>query len=250
MQIHALPLLNDNYGWLLIAEDSSQCAVVDPSESAPVRREIKKRGLQLKTILVTHHHPDHIGGVKELAEPGVEVVCSAYDKDRVPAVTRTVDDGDTLTVLGEPVTCMMVPGHTLGAVAFFFGDVPAVFTGDTLFLAGCGRLFEGTPAQMYASLTKLGKLPPATNVYCGHEYTEKNLRFAISLEPDNPQIRERLGAVTKKRQHHHPTVPETLAVELATNPFLRTHAPELQAVAKQKDGVAVLTYLRKKRDTF
>ncbi len=250
MQILALPLLSDNYAWLMIADDGEKCAVVDPSESSPVRREIKKRGLTLETILVTHHHPDHIGGVKDLAEAGVEVVCSAYDKHRVPAVTRTVDDGSVFTVLGMDVESIMVPGHTLGAVAYFFPKQPAVFTGDTLFLAGCGRLFEGTPAHMHTSLSRLAQLPPDTLVCCGHEYTEKNLRFAASLEPDNPEIRERLTAVTKLRQHHHATVPEKLSVELVTNPFLRTESAALQVVTNENDPILVLKDLRKRRDTF
>jgi len=252
MNIKPIPLLSDNYAWLLWREGSSECAVVDPSEPDGVRQVVEAQGLTLRTILATHHHWDHTGGIDGLFESGMDVVASTYDREqgRVPHVTRSFGDGDTFELLGEPVRCMMVPGHTLGAVAFYLPESEAVFTGDTLFTAGCGRLFEGTPAQMHASLSRLAQLPTSTQVYCGHEYTEKNMRFALSLQPTHGGLKQRCEQVAAARSKGEPTVPAPLSVELATNPFLRARAPELAAVVGGGDPVEVFAELRRRRDGF
>lgn len=237
-----MPLLSDNYAWLLTGEGSRDCAVVDPSEGAPVAELIKREGLTLRWILATHHHWDHTGGIEELLRgaEGAEVICSQYDLDarRVPGATRGVKDGEKIEVAGETAACLMVPGHTLGAAAFYFSAAGAVFTGDTLFTAGCGRLFEGTPDQMYESLARLKDLPPDTGVYCGHEYTEKNLRFARDVFPEDAEIRGRLERVREARGADRPTVPETMGVERKTNPFLRADTPK------------VFAEFRRRRDSF
>jgi hydroxyacylglutathione hydrolase len=250
MDIVGLPLLSDNYAWLLIPPGGRDCAVVDPSEADPVARAIAERGLTLRWILATHHHPDHTGGIRGLWREGIEVVASAHDRERIPCVTRAVADGDTFEVFGETVQCLHVPGHTLGAVAYYVAASKAVFTGDTLFTAGCGRLFEGTPAQMHTSLNRLAALPGDVGVYCGHEYTEKNLRFALTLEPGASPIVERLREVERLRAEGAPTVPATLAVERETNPFLRTAAPAMRRLAGKEGGVEVLAELRQRRDHF
>lgn len=224
MKIEAIPLLSDNYAWLLIDEASSECAVVDPSESGPIRARIEKDGLTLKSILATHHHYDHIDGIPRLLQsfPKADVICSQYDleKGRVPGAAHGVADGESITLAGASAACLSVPGHTLGAVAYYFSDAHAVFTGDTLFTAGCGRLFEGTATQMYASLKKLAALPPETQVYCGHEYTEKNLQFSKTVFPGDAEIAARLTHVEAARRNGEATVPAELSLEKKTNPFL------------------------------
>jgi hydroxyacylglutathione hydrolase len=237
MQVAALPLLADNYAWLLW-HDRGHAAVIDPSESEPVLEAVRARGLTLTQVLATHHHHDHVGGIPGLvaATPGVEVLCSETDLSRIAGATRGLRDGERVSVVGETFEALHVPGHTTGAIAYF--GAGAVFTGDTLFLSGCGRLFEGTPPQMFASLGRLAALPPATLVYCGHEYTEKNLRFALSVDSENRAVKERQAKVAAQRARGEPSVPATLAEELATNPFLR--AREL----------AAFTELRRRRDSF
>ena len=224
MRIESIPLLDDNYAWLLIDEASGDCAVVDPSQTRPVLDRVQSEGLTLRWILNTHHHWDHIGGNQGLIEGAVDidVICSTYDfkAGRVPGSTRGLSDCERFTVAGSEGICMEVPGHTLGAVSYFFPADEAVFTGDTLFTGGCGRLFEGSPEQMYESLLKPAGLPPRTRIFCGHEYTEKNLRYSQSLHPDSPAISARLEDVRCLRGDGKPTVPATLDVELKTNPFL------------------------------
>lgn len=250
MQIIGLPLLSDNYAWLLVDAQQRECAVVDPSEAAPVAAAIQGRGLRLRCILATHHHPDHTGGIAALADDDVQVIASDYDRQRVPRVTHAVGDNTELSIIGQTMRCMMVPGHTLGAVAFYFPALGALFTGDTLFTAGCGRLFEGDAVQMHTSLCRLAALPPETAVYCGHEYTEKNLQFAASLEPNNEAVARRRAAVAAQRQAGMPTVPATLAEERQTNPFLRCEAPALREITGEKLAVDVFAALRRRRDAF
>ncbi len=259
MEIVPVPLLSDNYGYLVIGPDGRRAAIVDCSEAEPVLREVARRGLQLEAILSTHHHYDHVGGNEEVARavPGVRVLGSRADRTRVPALSEALTDGEDFEVAGLRGQALYIPAHTSGHLAYFFSaGVPSVFSGDTLFAAGCGRLFEGSPEQMMRSLAKLAALPDATRVYCGHEYTEKNLRFAQELEPENAAISAKLARVRAQRAKGEPTVPSTIAEEKATNPFLRSQVPELQKSVRARfpdlpdDPVAVFAKTRELKDAF
>ncbi|MEE2959735.1 MAG: hydroxyacylglutathione hydrolase [Myxococcota bacterium] len=254
LEVEPIPLLNDNYAWLISCSDSLSCAVVDPSEGPPVEDILSHKGLKLDTILITHHHWDHIGGVEHLIKTCMpdRVIASEYDElhGRIPGITHSVGDGAVLTALGTEFKVLTVPGHTLGAVAYYFPSQKLVFTGDTLFTAGCGRLFEGTPSQMFESLGRLRDLPRETLLYCGHEYTQKNLRFATTIEPDSIAILERLEEVEKRREKNLPTVPVPLAVELETNPFLRADKARLLSRMGVNDGAECFAKIRKARDSF
>lgn len=229
--IEPLPLLKDNYAWLLIEPSTQRVAVVDPSEAAPVIEVLTKRGLPLHMVINTHHHWDHVGGNQELkAHFNCQVVGPAYDQYRLKGLDRGVSDGDTVMVGDASASVIYIPGHTMGHIALYFVESRAVFVGDTMFSMGCGRLFEGTPADMKRSFERLGALPPETNIYCGHEYTEANARFALHVDPDNEAVKERAREVQALRQEGKPTVPSTLATELATNPFLR--APDVATFAR------------------
>jgi hydroxyacylglutathione hydrolase len=213
MRVVTVPCLKDNFAYLLIEQD--RAAVVDPGEAGPVEQALARAGVELAAIWLTHHHADHVGGVEALAagRAGLEVIAHSHDRARAPRVTRFVEDGDQVALGGTCAAIIHNPGHTLGAISYFVAG--CVFTGDTLFGAGCGRLFEGTPEQMYASLRKLAALPPETQIYFGHEYTAANLRFAAVVEPDNPAIAARAASLAT------PSTPSTLRDELATNPFVR-----------------------------
>jgi hydroxyacylglutathione hydrolase len=226
MQLEIVPCLSDNYAYVLRVPGSAHAVVVDASEAAPVRAALEKMGLGLLAILSTHHHHDHVGGNEELKKeyPGARVFGFGSDRGRLPGLTDALDDGQRFELGGLGFRALHIPGHTLGAVAYVVDD--AVFTGDTLFVAGCGRLFEGTPAQMYESLNeKLGSLPDATEVFCGHEYTAKNLEFAAHLEPSNAAVRAKAERVARLRAAGKPTVPSTIGEERDTNPFLRVQSP-------------------------
>ena len=259
MEIVPVPLLADNYGYLLIDPATKRAAIVDCSEAAPVLAEVKRRGLHLDAVLSTHHHFDHVGGNEELARanPGIRVLGSRADLSRVPALTEPLADGEEFEVIGARGRALFIPAHTSGHVAYFFpGDGPSVFSGDTLFAAGCGRLFEGSPAQMMQSLGKLAVLPDATQVWCGHEYTEKNLCFAHELEPANPEITAKLERVRAQRKAGKPTVPSTIGEEKRTNPFLRWESPELRGTLQRRfpdlspDPVTVFAKIRELKDQF
>ena len=229
MRIIPVPCLKDNYAYLVVCRQTGHAAVVDPSEAAPVLAALASERVDLKAIWNTHHHHDHVGGNQEVsaAYPGIEVVAHASDRGRVPAQTRFAEEGDELTLGNLRVSIIHNPGHTRGAISYHVhGEPGALFTGDTMFGAGCGRLFEGTPADMFASLGKLTALAPDTRVYCGHEYTASNLRFAAAAEPDNPAVAERSSQVEAIRARGEPTVPFTVADEQATNPFARAGSVE------------------------
>lgn len=251
MKVQPIPMLSDNYCWWLAADGRDDCLLVDPAEADVALEALEKHGRKLAGILVTHHHPDHVDGIEGILEAlgDVPVICSAYDhgKGRVPKANRAVVDDEAFSLAGIDFQVLDVPGHTLGAIAFFSATEKAVFTGDTLFTAGCGRLFEGTPAMMLASLTRLAGLPGDTLVYCGHEYTAKNLKFAAGAEFDNPKIKARLEALPPVGT---PTVPSLLSLELATNPFLRTDSKSLQETTNTTDRVLIFTALRGARDQF
>jgi hydroxyacylglutathione hydrolase len=242
--IEPIPCLRDNYAYLLHAPGTDEAWLVDPSEVDPPARALAERGLRLVGILATHHHPDHVDGIPGLvaAAGGSPIVVGhSHDKGRIPGQTTFVDApvgefvATPLVLLGRPVLAAHIPGHTLGAIAYFLpgdGDEPGdAFTGDTLFAAGCGRLFEGTPAQMHRSLQTICALPENTRLWFGHEYTASNLKFAAAAEPDNRAVTERAAALPAR------TTPTTVALERATNPFVRARdADELGARRTAKDN--------------
>lgn len=227
ISIVQIPALKDNYSYLIHDDISAKTVVIDPSEAAPVLKALNNRAWRLSAIWNTHHHWDHIGGNLELKEAyQCQIVGSEFDRDRIDGLTDTVQDGDSLNLGGIHAKIISVPGHTQGAITYYIADSKAAFTGDTLFTGGCGRLFEGTPEQMVASLKKLAALPSETLIYCGHEYTESNLEFAATVFPDHPEITKRLESVRLLRAKGQPTVPALLFEELATNPFYLAHSLE------------------------
>lgn len=253
MRIVPIECLRDNYAYLVICEATKQAAVVDPSEAAPVIAAVEAEGASLAAIWNTHHHWDHTGGNEALTDrhPGLTVVAHASDRGRVAGQTVFAEDGDEVRI-GSEVTARVIhnPGHTTGAISYFIADEAAVFTGDTLFCGGCGRVFEGTPAMMHASLTRLAQLPDDTRVFCGHEYTEKNLAFAAAVEPESEALQDRTRRVKSQRQQGLPTIPSTIAEERATNPFLRPEVPQVRAAVSQHDPVQVFAALRSWKNRF
>jgi hydroxyacylglutathione hydrolase len=254
-----VPQLADNYAYLLTDEVTGEAGVVDCAEAAAVMEAVARRGVRLVAVLATHHHFDHVGGNRDLlaALPALKVYGSAADAPRIPGITHPVGDGDPVIVGTLRGRVILIPAHTSGHIAYHFPGERVVFTGDTLFAGGCGRLFEGDAAQMMASLARLAALPDDTRVYCGHEYTEKNLRFAALLEPGNRAVSEKLLAVQALRRAGRPTVPTTIGDEKATNPFLRTHRPELAASVRQRvpevpagDPIALFAAVRRLKDHF
>lgn len=257
MKVVTVPCLKDNYAYLIICEQSACAAVVDPSEAQPVLEALLRLDVNLVAILNTHHHWDHVGGNEALCArfPHLRVYGHASDSGRIARQSEFLEASSTLEIGQLRGSITHNPGHTHGAITYYFED--AAFTGDTLFGAGCGRLFEGSPAEMYASLHhQIGSRPPNTKLYFGHEYTESNLRFALHLEPDNAAIQTRLTHVQKLRAQASPTCPSTLADEFATNPFMRCTNPNLiaaaQAAESSCDGSpsAVFAVLRRLKDRF
>ncbi|MDD2881001.1 MAG: hydroxyacylglutathione hydrolase [Rhodoferax sp.] len=255
MKLIPIPAFVDNYIWML--HDGRRALVVDPGDSEPVLAALQDGGLTLETILVTHHHNDHTGGVDALRQAtGAKVYGPALE--HMPEPLTRLNDGDVIEVLGLHFEVLLVPGHTAGHIAFF-GQVPSqdpvLFCGDTLFSAGCGRLFEGSPAQMLTSLTRLAALPDATRVCCAHEYTLSSLRFALAVEPDNADLQAYQAKAQVLRNQHQPTLPSSIALEKCVNPFLRTHLPSVaHAVQRQAanatDAVSVFAALRTWKDQF
>ena len=236
--VEPVPAFDDNYIWLITR--GALAAVVDPGDATPVRQRLQQRGLQLAGILVTHHHGDHVGGVEELARStGAQVFGPA--SERIPARDVAVAGGERIEVLGLEFEVIDVPGHTRGHVAYHSPAQRWLFCGDTLFAGGCGRLFEGTPEQMTESLARLAALDGETRVYCAHEYTVANLRFALAVEPGNEALRQRQQTCLAQRARGQPTVPSTIAEERATNPFLRCDLPSVQMVAEARAGTTLAT---------
>jgi len=234
-----VPILSDNYAWLLRDTASGAVAIVDPAEPKPVIAALEKAGGRLDLILLTHHHADHVAGTDEVrAHFGAKVIGAAADAHRLPRLDVTVGEGDSVPFGGSTARVIDTPGHTRGQINFFFPDGEILLSGDTLFSLGCGRLIEGTAGEMFASLGKLALLPPGTKVCCGHEYTESNARFALSVDGGNAALVARAAQARQQRAAGQPTVPSTMADELATNPFLR--APDVASFAK----------LRARKDTF
>lgn len=252
--VHQIAVLADNYVYLLHEAESGATAVVDPAVAEPVLAALAERGWRLTHILNTHHHGDHTGGNLELkAATGAQVVGARKDAQRIPGIDVEVGDGESFLLGHAAAMVLETPGHTSGHLAFWFPDSLALFCGDTLFSLGCGRLFEGSPAQMWDSLVKLRDLPPDTQVYCAHEYTAANGRFARLVERDNPAMLARVEAVTVLRAQGRPTIPVGLGQERAANPFLRADVPAVAravGLAPGSDPVAVFAELRRRKDVF
>lgn len=257
MHVELVPALVDNYAYLVFNDARTEVVVVDPSEAEPVLDALHRSTARLTQIWCTHHHPDHVGGVAGLraAFGDVPVYGSAYDKEaaRIPNQTHALKHGATFEALSRQARVLEVPGHTLGAIAYVVDD--AVFSGDTLFLAGCGRVFEGTMEMMQASLDLFLDLPRSLQVYPGHEYTEKNLEFALTVEPDSAELRQRALVVQRRRLDGKPSVPASLDVEQKTNPFLRVReksvvAKALEWGAPSESASDVFGALRRAKDSF
>ena len=257
LAIHGVPAFQDNYLWVM--SRGRDAAVVDPGDAAPIEAFLAEQGLILRAILATHHHGDHVGGLAALA---AHWKCPVFGPagERIGGLTRRLKEGDRITVpaLEVELDVLDVPGHTAGHIAYVHRDPddPFAFVGDTLFAGGCGRLFEGTAAQMVGSLSKLAALPPRTRVYCAHEYTLANLRFARAVEPGNASLAQRQSREAARREHGEPTVPSTIGVELETNPFLRWREPAVIEAAERRAGrplddpVAVFAEIREWKNNF
>lgn len=253
--IEPIAAFTDNYIWCL--HNGVDAYVVDPGDAAPVIAFIETQKLKLRGILITHHHLDHIGGVSELRERYALDTIYGPDNPVIKGITQTLREGDAINVLGEKFEVLEVPGHTLDHIAYLSAQLqpPALFCGDTLFAGGCGRLFEGTPAQMFASLGKFKKLAAETRVFCTHEYTQANLRFAQAVEPDNLALKQRAQSADNVRANNQPTLPSTLALEFETNPFLRTQQPAVQSAAlrhspQSANEVEFFAAIRRWKDQF
>ncbi len=253
LELVTIACLQDNYAYLIHDAATGEGALIDAPEAAPILAALAARGWRLQQILVTHHHSDHIGGVAEIvAATGARVLGAAADRHRLPPLDRAVVEGDTVAVGGELGHVLHVPGHTMGHIAFHFPASGLAFTADTLMAGGCGRLFEGSPQVMWASLQKLAALPGETLVCSGHEYTMSNLRFAATIEPDNPALQARIVRVGAARARGEATVPSLLSEEMATNPFLRARLPAVKAaigMAGQADDL-VFAEIRERKNRF
>ncbi|MFT4150972.1 MAG: hydroxyacylglutathione hydrolase [Paracoccaceae bacterium] len=253
LELVTVPCLQDNYAYLLRDPSTGVVALVDAPEEGPILAELAVRGWRLSKIMITHHHSDHVAGVTALAATsGAKVVGAAADAHRLPSLDRQLVPGDVVRIGSEAGVVIDAPGHTVGHIAFHFPDSGLVFTGDSLMAAGCGRLFEGTPAQMWTTLSTLSALPPGTLVCSGHEYTTGNLAFAATLEPGNPALTSRIARVAEARQMGRPTVPSRLSDELATNPFLRAGLPEMKAAIGMSGApdAEVFAEIRARKDRF
>jgi hydroxyacylglutathione hydrolase len=257
LAIQPIAAFSDNYIWLFYDTQTRQACVVDPGDAQPVLDTLKELELNLTTIIITHHHFDHVGGLEVLHKAYSPKVFGPKNP-AISGLSETLGAGDVISVLDTEFQVLEVPGHTLDHIAYFHAGIePLLFCGDTLFAGGCGRLFEGTPAMMHQSLQSLAALPPATRVYCAHEYTMANLGFASAVEPDNSALQQRIAAAKSTRAQNQPTVPSEMALELATNPFLRCADSGLRAnlvsqgkLAGDVDDVAVFTAVRAWKDTY
>jgi hydroxyacylglutathione hydrolase len=253
LEILTIPCLSDNYAFLAHDPDSGDTALVDAPEAAPVLKVLSERGWTLSHVLLTHHHWDHVDALGDiLAAHPAKVIGAAADAHRLPPLDLAVNEGDSFHFGAHPVHVMDVSGHTVGHIAFHLPAGNAVFTADSLMALGCGRLFEGTPDQMWGSLMKLAALPDETVVYSGHEYTEANGRFAETIEPGNPDLQDRIREIAAARAEGRPTVPSSLKQEKATNPFLRAASPEIQQRLDMQgaDLAEVFAEVRRRKDNF
>ncbi|ELT90617.1 hypothetical protein CAPTEDRAFT_151639 [Capitella teleta] len=255
MRVRLVPALEDNYMYLLVDEATGICAAVDPVEPEKIVAAVKEERADLKAILTTHHHWDHANGNEALTKlvPGLTVYGG---DDRIGALNHKVKHGDEFKIGSLSVRCLFTPCHTSGHICFLVNntqtdDAPAVFTGDTLFVGGCGRFFEGTAQQMHTALNEtLSKLHPTTKVYCGHEYTVSNLKFALSVEPENPAVVSKLQWAEAQRKNHQPTIPSTIGEEMQFNPFMRVSEKLIQDHVGASDVIEVMAAIRKEKDNF
>jgi hydroxyacylglutathione hydrolase len=257
MKIYRLPALADNYIFLLHDAETQTAAVVDPAEAKPVLHQLNALGATLVAIFNTHHHSDHVGGNQQLLShfPDAVVYGSIQDRGRIPGQQVYLSDGDAVTFGARRAQVIFVPGHTRAHIAYYFAPVPnepwgELFCGDTLFAGGCGRLFEGTPEQMVRSLAQLRSLPDTTRVWCAHEYTLKNLKFALTVDGQNQALQDRFAQVQAARQRHEATVPSDLGLEKQTNPFLRWDVAALQTAANTTDAIQTFARIRGMKDQF
>ena len=255
MKVIPIPQLMDNYAYLVVDESTNQAGIVDCAEAEPVLNTVKRERVNLTNILPTHHHYDHVGGNEDLLKARSRLAVYGVD-ERIPGLTQSVRDGDHITVGSLEAQIIFIPAHTTGHIAYYFPQQQAVFTGDTLFAGGCGRLFEGDAKMMIRSLSKLSALPDETRVYFGHEYTEKNLRFALTLEPDNAALKTKHEWAQNQIKTGGTTTPTTIGSEKETNPFLRWNSPELRATLQQRfpdlpmDDEHVFAKTRELKDHF
>jgi len=253
IQIQQIPVLQDNYIYLIHETESGETAVVDPAESESVLSQLEHNQWSLKFILNTHHHSDHVGGNQALkATTRCEIAGAAHDAQRIPEIDRPLKHNDTLYLGDYAIQVIECFGHTLGHIAFYIPEAKALFCGDTLFSMGCGRLFEGSSDQMWHSLQQFMQLPESTLVYCAHEYSLANARFALSVEPNNPQLQKTYLKIQTLRKQQKATVPTTLKQECLTNPFLRVNSPEIRKILNMPNSseLAVFTELRHRKDSF
>lgn len=251
IEIVTIPCRADNYAYLLHNGDSGATALIDAPEAAPIAKGLSDRGWALSQILLTHHHYDHVEGLAPLRS-GATVIGAQADSPRLPALDQPVSGGARITLAGAQADIIDVPGHTIGHIAVHLPSAEALFTADSLMTMGCGRLFEGTPAQMWDSLLRLRALPPRTRVFTGHEYTATNIAFALSVEPENPALAARAKAVAHARASDLPTTGATLAEECATNPFLRADQPDMARALGMEGAppVEIFAHLRARRDKW
>jgi hydroxyacylglutathione hydrolase len=253
LEIRQFPCLKDNYGVLIHDSESGLTAAIDTPEAAAIERELAAAGWRLTHILNTHHHGDHTGGNLRLkATTGCIIIGPEAEAAQIPGIDTAVAEGSELRFAGHRLEVLDTPGHTSGHIAYVIGDAELAFVGDTLFALGCGRVFEGTMQQMWSSLAKLRRLPPATKVYCGHEYTQANAAFALTIEPGNRALEARAAEISKLRARGEPTVPTTIAAETATNPFLRWDSAEIRRRLGLDDAAPheVFAEIRRRKDRF
>lgn len=253
LEIHQFPCLSDNYGFLIRDQATGTVAAIDTPDAEEYSRQLQARDWGLDLILNTHWHPDHAGGNAALKQRyGCTVIGPDAEADRIPGIDRRLTDGDTVDVGASTAQVLHTPGHTLGHIVYHFADQQVAFVGDTLFAMGCGRLFEGTPEQMWESLSRLRDWPDQTVLYCAHEYTQANAAFALSVDGDNAALVRRAAEVDRLRAAGEPTVPTRMAIERATNPFLRADDPALQAAVDQTGAPlhAVFGEVRRRKDAF